>query len=61
MKKVAEMLVAEMVRRGVVCKVECFPGEGYNLRVFRLADTFPAEEVAREYKAKFGLDICVAF
>ena len=61
MKRMIDMLTLELLKRGVVAKVVGFPGEGYNVHVARLADTFPAEEVAREYKAKYGIDVCVAF
>jgi hypothetical protein len=60
MKKMQEALIAKLMGRGVVAVVECYAGEGFKVTVGTVAATFAAEEVAREFGAKFGIDVVVA-
>jgi hypothetical protein len=46
--------------RNVVAVVECYAGEGWKVTVDTVAATFAAEDVAREFGAKFGIDVVVA-
>jgi hypothetical protein len=60
MKKMTQALTAALMARNVVAVVECYAGEGWKVTVDTVAATFAAEDVAREFGAKFGIDVVVA-
>ena len=61
MQNIKAIIIAKLGLKGITCKVQSFPGEGIKITVTRLADTFGAEEVAREIESKFGIETLVAF